>query len=269
MEEESIYNLIPKEYVQPPKQPLYRSKHNPTTAPTGTTFALKGTSVPKVGNTGGHTAIPMNAHTNKGGFSTLGKVKGAVKPQTTQFTKKGTGKMGSVYQGSNSGQFQYQPEFKKPAVPKKDEKPIMGLKSTKNYILANAVENMLAQPKTRDENPDWTKKQEYGKTPGYLKAIKEEMDREYEHIKAIHQAEEEEAAQEKFLMSEEEVKILRAGLKKKWEEVNKEYQTITHISKMDSVGLRRKKEKCEKELSQIEKDLEKLNKNYIFVDATR
>ena len=70
-------------------------------------------------------------------------------------------------------------------------------------------------------------------------------------------------------MSEEELKILREGLKKKWEEVNKEYQSITHISKIDSVGLRRKKERCEKELAQIEKDLEKLNKPYVFIDATR
>lgn len=33
---------------------------------------------------------------------------------------------------------------RKPAVPKKDEKPIMGLVSDKNFIVANAVENILA-----------------------------------------------------------------------------------------------------------------------------
>jgi hypothetical protein len=33
---------------------------------------------------------------------------------------------------------------KRPAVPKKDEKPIMGLVSDKNFIVANAVENILA-----------------------------------------------------------------------------------------------------------------------------
>ena len=32
----------------------------------------------------------------------------------------------------------------KPPIPKRDEKPIMGLKTKKNFILANAVENMLA-----------------------------------------------------------------------------------------------------------------------------
>jgi len=49
MEEESIYNLIPKEYVQPPRQPLYKSKYSPHIPPTGTTIALKTTSVPGMG----------------------------------------------------------------------------------------------------------------------------------------------------------------------------------------------------------------------------
>lgn len=35
----------------------------------------------------------------------------------------------------------------KPIVPKKDEKPIMGLKSNKNFIVSNAVENILSAPK--------------------------------------------------------------------------------------------------------------------------
>ena len=39
---------------------------------------------------------------------------------------------------------QYGDGFKKQAVPKKDEKPIHGLVSDKNFIVANAVENILA-----------------------------------------------------------------------------------------------------------------------------
>lgn len=39
--------------------------------------------------------------------------------------------------------FTYQTDRRAP-VPKKDEKPIMGLVSDKNYIVANAVENILA-----------------------------------------------------------------------------------------------------------------------------
>jgi hypothetical protein len=40
--------------------------------------------------------------------------------------------------------FNYTADQRKPAVPKKDEKPILGLVSDKNYIVANAVENILA-----------------------------------------------------------------------------------------------------------------------------
>ena len=36
------------------------------------------------------------------------------------------------------------PNLKKQAVPKRDEKPIHGLVSDKNFIVANAVENILA-----------------------------------------------------------------------------------------------------------------------------
>ncbi len=44
----------------------------------------------------------------------------------------------------------------------------------------------------------------------------------------------------RFVLSDEEIKILREGLKKKWEQVNQEYQKITHISKLDTIGLKRR-----------------------------
>jgi len=47
------------------------------------------------------------------------------------------------------------------------------------------------------------------------------------------------------------------------------YQSITHISTVDSQGLKRKKERCERELRELEKDMEKINKNYVFVDTMR
>jgi len=50
--------------------------------------------------------------------------------------------------------------------------------------------------------------------------------------------------------------------------VHRQYQEITHVQKMDTIGLKKKKEGCEAELAQLEKDIEKLSKNYIFVDTT-
>lgn len=40
--------------------------------------------------------------------------------------------------------YSYGEDHKRAPVPKKDEKPIMGLVSDKNFIVANAVENILA-----------------------------------------------------------------------------------------------------------------------------
>ena len=48
MEEESIYNLIPKEYVPPAKDGRYKSKYPSYLAPTGSTFINHTTSRPGV-----------------------------------------------------------------------------------------------------------------------------------------------------------------------------------------------------------------------------
>ena len=58
---------------------------------------------------------------------------------------------------------------KKPAIPKKEDKPIMGLVSDKNYIVANAVENILAAPKVvENKDQDYLKKKTYGTVPKYM-----------------------------------------------------------------------------------------------------
>ena len=73
--------------------------------------------------------------------------------------------------------------------------------------------------------------------------------------------------QQKFLLPDEERAELIDGLKKKWEVVHKEYQQITHLGDEASRGKKNRKEACEHQLAQIEKDIEKLQKAYIFVDA--
>ena len=50
-----------------------------------------------------------------------------------------------------------------------------------------------------------------------------------------------------MLLSNEEVQELREGLKARWEESNKKYQTLTHKF-IDTIGLKREKEKCEQEM---------------------
>ena len=56
-------------------------------------------------------------------------------------------------------------------------------------------------------------------------------------------------------MPDGERQELIAALKKKWEVVHKQYQELTHISKIDTLGKKNKKEGCERELAQLEKDI--------------
>ena len=41
---ESIYNLVPEQYVEPAKPAMYRSKHDPNAPVTGSTFGTQGTT---------------------------------------------------------------------------------------------------------------------------------------------------------------------------------------------------------------------------------
>mmetsp|Transcript_7762 Transcript_7762/g.7323 ORF Transcript_7762/g.7323 Transcript_7762/m.7323 type:complete len:278 (-) Transcript_7762:31-864(-) len=266
--EESIYNLIPPEEYKAPKSKLYKSKHNPKVVPTGSTFCLTTTSKPGVANLNGEVAPEGSNHHNVASTGLWGKKLGDSKANPTTFMKKGQGTMRTT--GLVPTKTDYKKRGSKRApVPKKDEKPIMGLTSDKNYIVANAVENILAAPKVKDnKGKDYTKKKDYGKTPKYLQKIKNEIDQEFELVREMQMEEDAQRDRDKFLLPDDERAELIKALKKKWEVVHKQYQEITHVQKIDTVGLRRKKENCEQELRQLEKDIEKLSKKFIFVDTT-
>jgi hypothetical protein len=144
----------------------------------------------------------------------------------------------------------------------------MGLKSDKNFIVANAVENILAAPKAPAEPTQYRNKKGYGEVPRYLNKVKADIDEEYVTLRRLREEEIEEENRQRYLMAPEEVKELREGLRRKWEAVNKQYQQLTHVSKVDTQGLLRRKEGAEKELAQLEKDIAMLDKAYIFVDTT-
>ena len=265
--EESIFNLIPKERYEPPKPKRYKSMHPHNMPPTCSTFALRTTSKPDVANVAGNYQPQGGAHSQRGMSLTFGKPKGAMKPEATGFQKKGSGNPVLAEQ-TTLKKFTYTDDFKRVSVPKKDEKPIMGLVSDKNYIVANAVENILAAPKL-PVNPDrdYLKKKNFGKVPQYIQKIKSEIEDEYQMVREMQIEEENERDKQKFLLTDDERQELIAALKKKWEVVHKEYQEITHIQKIDTIGKKKKKETCEQQLAQLEKDIQKLSKNYIFVDT--
>ena len=50
------------------------------------------------------------------------------------------------------------------------------------------------------------------------------------------------------------------------DEINRQYQKMTHVKLVDTTGSKRRKEAYEKQLADIEADIKKLNKLYVFVD---
>lgn len=83
--------------------------------------------------------------------------------------------------------FSYDCRHKKDAVPKVTDKPVQGLKSNKNFIVTNAIENILSNAKKSEEQVDWQKKPDFGKTPEYLNRIKENIQGEYKMIQNLHE----------------------------------------------------------------------------------
>merc|ERR1719426_411842 len=157
-----------------------------------------------------------------------------------------------------------------PPVPRITEKPIMNLVSSKNFVTANAVENILAAPKKVGvEVKDYLNKEDYGKVPTYLTKIKNDIAEEYDYIRRLQEEEQRMMieSQQRELTQEEQYALIE-GLKAKWEKVNTDYQATTHITLMDSIGKKVRKEKYEAMLALIEKDIEKLNKGHIIVDVT-
>jgi hypothetical protein len=139
----------------------------------------------------------------------------------------------------------------------RNEKPIMGLVSDKNFIVSNAVENILAAPNLpANKNKDMLKKKNYGKVPKYLQTIKKEIEDEYQLVREMQIEDEAEMDRQKFLMNDDEKNELIMALKKKWEVTHKEYQTLTHKNKLDTLGLKEKYERCERELNQLERDIQ-------------
>ncbi len=159
----------------------------------------------------------------------------------------------------------YPKEKVKAPVPLKDERPVMGLVSAKNFVTSNAVENILSQPRKVYHEPALsTNKPDYGQVPTYLKKIKNQVENErtfFEH--QIRQQEMEASAGTMRRMGEGERHELIIELKKKWGRVNEAYQKLPFT--LDTPMRKFRKEKLESELTQLEKDIETLNRKTVLI----
>jgi hypothetical protein len=241
---ESIYNLVPREYVAPEKKPMHRSTHDPQQNLSGSTFGCHGS-----------TRLPGAGVVDKKGGALFGPHK--TLGQSTTFKKAGNASL------SKSGEFKKKEKLR-PPVPSKDEAPVMGIVSNKNFVTANAVEAILMVPKNSGKPQlNYLKKEDYGQVPEYLTHVKEEVRRENEMIdryinEQMGYVEKDPDTFEE--MSEEERENLIYDLKQKWASINSEYQKITHLVRLDTIGQLRRKESMESQLKQIENDIERISR---------
>ena len=129
---------------------------------------------------------------------------------------------------------------KKPPIPTVNDTPIFGLKTEKNFIIANAVDNILMQPKKRNLTNDKPLHKYYGKVPDYIKKYRLNYENELNDLKEIRRKHQEEEDAKQRLLTEAELSELREGLKKKWEFYNRKYTGLTHKKVYDNIVLLRK-----------------------------
>jgi len=274
--DESIYNILPPVAQPVPKLPMHRSKFPGDMPPSASTFATRSASVTNLGGAMKKEAPLGRSASVKQTHQTFGLPPGSFQPDPAKILQKCASmpKVLSLKEMKEKHPEKLAPPAlhgsKKPAVPRITEKPIMNLVSSKNFVTANAVENILAAPKkVGTEVKDYLHKEDYGKVPQYLQKIQKDIAEEYEYIRRL-QEEEEEAYRNSTVrtLADDEKNALIEGLKAKWEKVNTDYQATTHVTYLDSTGKKRRKEQYEAMLALIEKDIEKLHKGQILIDVT-
>lgn len=113
------------------------------------------------------------------------------------------------------------------------------------------------------------KSKDYGIVPKYLTENRYKIENEYKAIRDQKTKMDNENDKKTALLSEDQVESLRSGLNKKLDNLNREYANLSHKTKVDSIVMKNKKESLEKEMAQIEKDLEKISKKVVYVNMTK
>jgi hypothetical protein len=111
------------------------------------------------------------------------------------------------------------------------------------------------------EQKNYLQKKDYGKIPKYIERIKQEVERENEFQRKLREQEEALMKSKRRLLTPQERSDILSGLKTKWDEVNSEYQKMTHMTVLDTLSKVHRKESLESSLGQLEKDMELLNRN--------
>ncbi|KAH0627729.1 hypothetical protein JD844_003870 [Phrynosoma platyrhinos] len=162
------------------------------------------------------------------------------------------------------------PGSKKPAelhVPKRTDHPIMGIRSKKNYISTNITEAIMAVAKKPIHACVDIRKGDKFLIENSGLVIK------YRNKKRKMEAQRAQEESESYVretlrkggvtqLSKEERESVLEGLKKNWEEINKEFQSLSVV--VDTLPRKLRKEKMEVEMKQLEHDINILERNKVI-----
>jgi len=169
-------------------------------------------------------------------------------------------------------------ERNRPSVPTKDDTPLMGLKTNKNFISNNAVETITSVPKcpakkfadtrhgdSQDLIPSgmdavFVHKKEYGEVPSYLVKRKEEVKKAQEEYDQYVLDRFRVGALRK--LTEEERDAVLDGLKANWADVHEQYQGLSVVT--DTAPKKNRKERMEAQMKQLERDIELIEKHKVI-----
>ena len=135
-------------------------------------------------------------------------------------------------------------------------------------MTCNAVSVIIADAKHKNDDPvDYLHIADFGKIPKYISRIKRDLKRESDlELKLRQEAEAALRAKQRILTGDER-KELMTGLKSKWQQVNSEYQKITHMTVLGTIGKVNRKESLEKQLERLENDIKILERSEdIYID---
>lgn len=153
-----------------------------------------------------------------------------------------------------------QKDFHKPPVPSRDDRPVKGFKTSKNFVNSNALEVINSSPKTR-KSDEVRLHDEYGKVPSYLSSVKAAIEHEKKIVETfVAEQYGPSEAEDTQVMDETERIYLINKLKQRWDDVNSVYQKNCHKVMLDTPGEIKRKASQEAELKQLEKDIEMLSR---------
>ena len=107
------------------------------------------------------------------------------------------------------------------------------------------------------------------KVPKYLRRAQSANQRNLDEKLRVQNENERYQNRMRKTLDNDELNLLREGLKKKLDSLEKEYGRISHRNKFDTLVSRNYKENLEREMEQVQKDIECISKDIVTVDMTK